>query len=183
MAVPLMNPQEERNHATFTALMRALSHPGREQTLPDTGLAAFVAIGEALVDLETSYYTPHDALAATLARTGARFLSPTQARYQFYPHLHDQHLDYLRVAPAGDYVAPEDSATLVVGCVIGSGPAMELRGPGIRSAIEVRIDGLPAAFWSLRAGTLRYPLGWDVFLVAGDRVIGLPRTTRAEMIE
>jgi len=48
-------------------------------------------------------------------------------------------------------------------------------------AIDIRLASIPDPFWALRAQICRYPLGWDVLLVAGDRVVGLPRTTQIEV--
>jgi alpha-D-ribose 1-methylphosphonate 5-triphosphate synthase subunit PhnH len=176
-----MNTEETLAHETFTALMWALSHPGQARSLPEAGLAAFAAIADALVDLETSYYTPDAALAPYLARTGARGRAPQSAMYQFYPTLQERDVESINIAPVGTHAYPDESATLVIGCVFGRGVRLSLRGPGLRDRAELVVDGLPTAFWRLRSRIIRYPLGWDVFLVAGDQVIGLPRTTTVEV--
>lgn len=176
-----MNTEETLAHKTFTALMWALSNPGQMQLLPEAGLVAFGAIADALVDLETSYYTPDTALEAHLARTGARERAPQSAMYQFYPVLQESDFEAINAAPIGTLTYPDESATLVIGCVFGRGVRLSLRGPGIRDRAELLVDGVPAAFWRLRSRIIRYPLGWDVFLVAGDQVVGLPRTTTVEV--
>ncbi|RDS78910.1 phosphonate C-P lyase system protein PhnH [Dyella monticola] len=52
-------------------------------------------------------------------------------------------------------------------------------GPGIRDTQTVAIDGLPADFWHQRAAlAAQLPLGIDLFFVAGQHVLALPRTTR-----
>jgi alpha-D-ribose 1-methylphosphonate 5-triphosphate synthase subunit PhnH len=178
---PTFHASEARQHATFTALMWALSYPGRVQTLPTTGLTAFAAIAEALVDLETSYYCADPELATLLAQTGGRLLPIAQAAYQFYPQLDEHTLESLTQAPIGSFADPEDGATLVLGCRSGAGQRCVLRGPGIQGTSEMLIAGLPTAFWELRARSINYPLGWDCFLVAGDQLIGLPRTTIVEV--
>jgi alpha-D-ribose 1-methylphosphonate 5-triphosphate synthase subunit PhnH len=180
MTTPRMTEIEARNHATFTALMWALSYPGRPQPLPENGDAA-ATVGAALLDLETSYFTPDAALDALLARMGARRRGPGEARYQFYPALGAEELGLLAAAPLGSYAYPDDSATLVVGCELGRGARLRLRGPGVDGEVELRVGGLPAEFWEHRAAAIRYPLGWDVFLVAGRSVVGLPRTTAVEV--
>ncbi|MCU0494031.1 MAG: phosphonate C-P lyase system protein PhnH [Chloroflexaceae bacterium] len=180
--LPLLTEPEKQAHASFIALMQALSYPGRPQRLPAAGQPAFVAIGEALVDLETSYHAPDPELAAAIARTGGRQRPVHEAHYQFYPQLHPAELDSLARAPVGSYLYPDESATLVLGCTLGSGQRLRLSGPGINGAVDVQVGGLPEAFWSLRAETVRYPLGWDIFLVAGDQVLGLPRTTVVEQL-
>jgi len=177
MHTPQMPPSEARNHATFQALMWALSHPGRTQLIPETGERAFVAVAEALLDLETSFFTPHAELSQALARTGARSLAPDRARYHFFRALGLDDREVLRAVSVGTYIAPDDSATLVIGAVLGRGQTLRLSGPGIREAAELRVEGLPAWFWELRAEAIRYPLGWDIFLLNENRVVGLPRTT------
>jgi alpha-D-ribose 1-methylphosphonate 5-triphosphate synthase subunit PhnH len=111
-----MTEAEARNHATFTALMWALSYPGRPQSLPARGLGALAAIGAALLDLETSYYTPDAELDGLLARTGARRARASEARYQLFPSLGPAELDALAAAPVGSYAYPDESATVVLGC-------------------------------------------------------------------
>ena len=101
--------------------------------------------------------------------------------YQFYPQLNAATLALLGDAPAGTYTYPDESATLLLGCTLGVGSRLRLRGPGIATFAELRIDGIPKAFWALREQVCRYPLGWDVLLVADNRVVGLPRTTQIEV--
>jgi alpha-D-ribose 1-methylphosphonate 5-triphosphate synthase subunit PhnH len=179
--MPTMNETEAREHATFTALMWALSYPGRPHTLPVTGSAAFTAIAEALVDLETGYFTPHAALAEQLARTGGRAQPPRQALYQFYPQLTPSMLDMLAAAPVGTHCDPDLAATLVLVCTLDKGARLTLRGPGIPATLTITLGGIPPEFWPMRTALGVYPLGWDVFFVAGDQVIGLPRTTLVEV--
>lgn len=177
MQTPMMNPAEMRNHQTFTALMWALSRPGQIQRLPDGGQAALLAIADALIDLETSYYTPDPELNRLLARTGARPQTSDSARYQFYPSLDAADLETLQHAPVGSYTYPDEAATLVIGCTFTAGIQLHLSGPGINGSTSITLGALPASLWTLREQTMRYPLGWDLFLVADDAVIGLPRTT------
>ncbi|MDY7079968.1 MAG: phosphonate C-P lyase system protein PhnH [Chloroflexota bacterium] len=177
-----MNDQESRTLRAFTALMWALSHPGRVQPLPGTGLDSFFVIGETLVDLETSYYTSFDELDQRLARLGGRPRPPQEAMYQFYAELDDADLLDLQEAPVGTYACPDESATLVIGAEFGSGLNLGLSGPGIPGTAELSVSGIPDAFWPLREKMICYPLGWDVFLVWGGQVVGLPRTTVVEIV-
>jgi alpha-D-ribose 1-methylphosphonate 5-triphosphate synthase subunit PhnH len=181
MAQPSMTTVEARTHATFTALMRALSYPGRVFRLPADGIGAFDAIVAALVDLETSYYTDHAALGRLLASTGGRARPIEAAMYQFYPTLGEAALSLLKDAPIGTYSYPDESVTLMIGCALGAGQALRLAGPGIAGVEHLWVDGIPETFWALREQVCRYPLGWDILLVSGDQVAGLPRTTRIEV--
>ena len=182
MASPLQSAAEARAHQTFTALMWALSQPGQAQSLPTGGLAAFAAIAEALVDLETSYHSNDPELQRLLASTGARTRRPSAAMYQFYPALTAAEVSSLGDAPRGTYNYPDESSTLVIGCTLGAGRRLRLQGPGIASMSELLVDSVPLTFWPLREQACRYPLGWDVLLIANDRVVGLPRTTQIEVV-
>lgn len=181
MTSPRMTPADTRAHQTFIALMWALSYPGRAYPLPAAELSAFVAISEALIDLETSFYTPDAALHQQLVRSGARSRPVDQAVYQFYPTLDDTGLRALRAAPVGTALAPDQSATLVIGCELTGGQRLRLRGPGIADATNLHVAGVPDDLWTLRNTACRFPLGWDLFLVADNLVAGVPRTTHLEV--
>lgn len=184
-AVPSATAEDLRSRSTFLALMNSLSRPGRIHELPlhmvdatqDTS-AACRLIGEALLDLETTFFTPDAGLGSALANTGARPASAEQAAYHFYPLLPGAAgLRAVEAATVGDHLYPDRAATLVVGCRLGSGQRLQLRGPGISGTCDLLVDGLPDRFWPLREARMRYPLGWDLFLIDGRQVVGLPRTT------
>ncbi|MEI7772442.1 MAG: phosphonate C-P lyase system protein PhnH [Chloroflexales bacterium] len=182
MTVPVMSPVDARQHATFTALMWALSYPGRAARLPAAGPDALALIGETLVDLEVGFFTPDAALAARLARTGGRSLPADSAPYQFYPRLGRSELSLLAAAPVGSHAAPDLGATIVIGCALDRGTCLHLSGPGIKGPCEVLVGNVSDELWDLRATAARVPLGWDMFLVAGHTVLGLPRTTAVEVL-
>lgn len=78
----------------------------------------------------------------------------------------------------GDPDYPDRSATLVVEMdrLVNHGPA--LTGPGIELATWLNLPET-AAF---RANRALFPLGFDTLFTAGDRIAGLPRSTRVEKI-
>jgi alpha-D-ribose 1-methylphosphonate 5-triphosphate synthase subunit PhnH len=182
MSIPPYTAQEARARETFLALMGSLSYPGRIHSLPASGNDAFAAIAEALLDLETSYSAASDPdLLSMLARTGARALPPETAAYHFHQRVDAATLTMIDKASAGTLLYPDQSATLILGAQIGVGVALTLKGPGIKGAPQIVIGGIPAAFWSARARACQFPLGWDIFLVDGASVIGLPRSTTIEI--
>lgn len=182
MQTPAYTMEEARTRKTFLALMWAMSHPGRPYSLPVRGLDAFRVIGETLLDLETSYYSPNFNLSSDFAHGGARPLPPDRAQYHFYPEMLSTHLETVAQASAGTMLNPDRSATLVIGCEVGSGRTFRLSGPGISYHTDLKIDFIPDAFWELRRKVARYPLGWDVFFVSGGQVVGLPRSTTLEKV-
>lgn len=180
MSQPTYTTEERHTRETFLALMWALSYPGRAYTLPDGDRSAWQQIGDTLLDLETSFYTPDPDLPAYLGRNGARALPPGAAAYHLYPLVDETALLAMEVAPIGTMPYPDSAATLFIGCTLGDGAALTLAGPGVPPGAPhvTRVAGVPAAFWALREARLRYPLGWDVILVSGRQVVGLPRTTQ-----
>lgn len=179
MQHPAFTPEEARTRETFLAMMWSLAYPGRVHNLPAEG-EVYTLIGETLLDLETSFYTPDEGLIEVLAATGSRLLTPERAAYHFYPVLSDALLDTVKQASIGTLEFPDESATLIIGCTLGTGQTLQLTGPGIPPAQEmsVQVGGLPVGFWELREKANRYPRGWDVLLVDGRQMVGLPRTTQ-----
>jgi alpha-D-ribose 1-methylphosphonate 5-triphosphate synthase subunit PhnH len=187
MQTPVYTPEEARTRETFLALMWAMSYPGRAYALPAAAgrrdaASSLHVIGETLLDLETSYYTPDFELSSTFNRFGARPLPPERAQYHFYAELLTRHLATVEQANAGTMLYPERSATLILGCAFGGGQTFRLSGPGIPYHVDIKIDLIPDAFWDLRAKVVRFPLGWDVFFVSGSQVIGLPRSAMLEKV-
>jgi alpha-D-ribose 1-methylphosphonate 5-triphosphate synthase subunit PhnH len=80
----------------------------------------------------------------------------------------------------GDLRYPDRSASLIVQ-VAGFHTDADTRfaGPGIRNTQSLAIDGLPRDFWLQRAAlAAQLPLGIDLYFVAAQHVVALPRTTR-----
>ena len=77
---------------------------------------------------------------------------------------------------------PDSSASLLLQVPsLEEGPAVTLKGPGIRDTATIRAAGLPAWFWNdWRLNAAQFPLGVDIFLTCGEAVIGLPRSILAE---
>jgi alpha-D-ribose 1-methylphosphonate 5-triphosphate synthase subunit PhnH len=184
MNYPPYTPVEARDRETFLALLAALSYPGRIQTLPITqdSSGPMAQIGMALLDLETRFYTRDALLADTLKRTGATAHDPQTAEYHFYPVMDSAALGDAVQARPGTMLRPDEGATLIIAAAFARGNIFRLRGPGIQDMVEIRLGGIPARFWSKRREAGPYPMGWDVFIVDGDRVIGLPRTTTIEAV-
>jgi alpha-D-ribose 1-methylphosphonate 5-triphosphate synthase subunit PhnH len=169
--------------------MWSASNPGRLERLPATPDGPLVAAAKALIDLETTYYSPDATLAARLARTGARSANPREARYQFYPQLDSADLAAIESAPTGTYSYPDNSATILIRTGVFAAAAdltrpvtrLRLSGPGVPSTRDVYVSDVPVALWAIRARAIHYPLGWDLFLIANEQVVGIPRTTVVEV--
>jgi alpha-D-ribose 1-methylphosphonate 5-triphosphate synthase subunit PhnH len=76
--------------------------------------------------------------------------------------------------------APEASTTLVIEVddLHTDGP-LTLTGPGIERQHRIGVAGFDAGRIAERAALAElFPRGLDIFLTCGERVVGLPRTTR-----
>ena len=69
---------------------------------------------------------------------------------------------------------------LIVRAQLTQGETLELSGPGIEQSRLLQIGGLPGGFWQLRRSLIRYPMGFDLLLVDGDCLVGIPRSTCVE---
>jgi alpha-D-ribose 1-methylphosphonate 5-triphosphate synthase subunit PhnH len=64
---------------------------------------------------------------------------------------------------------------------LGGGPSLSWRGPGIESENRVALP-LASGFWLEREAHNDFPRGLDVFFLAGNDLLGLPRSTRVAQI-
>ena len=182
----------------FRTALDALSRPGRIVTMPDLLpdgapaplMPATAALALALFDYETPVWL--DGAADTPAvRDWLRFhcgcplvADRAQARFAL-----------LAGAPGspgtmagfdtGTDAYPDRSATLIwqVGS-LSEGSAYRLAGPGIAQEESLKTNSLYAGFdsdWQKNAKL--FPRGLDLFLVAGDRLAGLPRTVTIMRVE
>ncbi len=182
----------------FRQVLQAMARPGQMAPLdrlpeapPPLGRAA-AALALTLFDLDTPVWLSEDLRAAAgdyLAfHTGAPLTRDLGAA-SFVLVADGNALPALDQIALGDPQYPERAATLIVQVArIKIAPpdnmGYRLRGPGILGQVVIQVDGLADEFWAaLRANRKRFPLGFDAVLVAGDAVLGLPRTVLIEALE
>ena len=177
LSTPTRSDAEVTANAAFDALLWALSRPGLTQQLPGPGEAPIIS---ALLDRECCVHSADPRLLPQIMRVGAEVAEIAEADHVFLGRMTDA--DVLRQVKTGSDFYPDDGATLVVQAEIGSGQRLRLTGPGVDGAVEVQICGLPDGFWRTRAAMIRYPMGFDLFVIDGARVLGLPRSTEVEVL-
>lgn len=177
LTTPTPDAEETQANAAFDAVLWACSRPGLPRHLPLPGETALIA---ALLDRECAAYAGDPLLIPVLAQTGARLVDLCQADHGFLGRLQD--LDLLGQCRTGSDLYPDQGATLVIRARFGQGPTIRLTGPGVDGAVVIQLDGLPAGFWQERARLIRYPMGFDIFFLDGERLIGLPRSTKVEVV-
>lgn len=169
---------EVRANATFEAMMWSIARPGEVRRMADAGFAPIV---EALLDLECVAYADEAGTARLIGETGAELTDDIGAAdHVFIAGLSDG-LERIAAINCGSDLYPDDGATLVVAAAIGRGGRLRLAGPGIDGTREIAV-ALPSAFWALRDRLCAYPRGFDLFVVDGRDVVGIPRSTLVEVL-
>jgi alpha-D-ribose 1-methylphosphonate 5-triphosphate synthase subunit PhnH len=168
---------------TFRAVLDAMARPGTIHALPP-GLTppaplapATAALLLTLADGETRLHIAPNCAAATgwlVFHCGVTpCANPAEAAFVLATTLPD-----LAALATGSDEAPQDSATVILQVeALGTGPALTLSGPGLKSPAEFRCTGLPPGFaqrWA--ANRALFPRGIDLILCAGNRLAALPRS-------
>lgn len=180
-----------QSQTAFRAVLDALANPGTLQTLAmpqaaPVGMAAeLVSILLTLCDHDTSLWLDpalraDAALVNFLAFHTAAPLTESPTAATFAAAASAAQLPALSRFNLGTQEYPDRSTTIVLALpALSGGPALRLRGPGIKDHIAISPQGLPADFvaqWS--ANRELFPRGVDLLLVADGQVMGLPRSTR-----
>lgn len=176
-AHPVPSDFEARTNASYEALMWALSRPGLTRKMPVEGQAGVI---EALLDRECNVHCAELALASIAARTGAALVAPSRADHLFFDRLPDPEI--LGQINLGSDLYPETGATVVCNVKLGQGMRLRLSGPGCNASVDVQVGGLPDGFWQNRARLMRYPMGFELFLIDGAQVLGVPRSCHVEVL-
>jgi alpha-D-ribose 1-methylphosphonate 5-triphosphate synthase subunit PhnH len=177
LASPPPSADETRDNACFDALLWALSRPGLPRTLPEPGERSIIA---ALLDRECRAYAADPLLVSEIMRTGAEIAELGAADHVFLGALGSNAA--LGDIAIGSDLYPDDGASVIIRAKLGEGAHLRLTGPGINEQVSVQISGLPEGFWDARAARIRYPVGFDLFLLDGAQVLGIPRSTKVETL-
>lgn len=175
---------------SFRAALKALAGPGVVQPLdapPLPGLApATYALCLALLDVDTPLWLS-PVFDTPIIRANLTFHcgcpivgTREQARFAL---LEGSELHDLRGFELGNDRYPDQSCTLLIQLPqLDGGLRLTWRGPGIQSENQVALP-LAEGFWSERDARNDFPRGLDAFFLAGNSVIGLPRSTRVSVTQ
>lgn len=183
-----------QSQATFRCLLEAMSRPGRPVELAvaadcPPGVAPWLgAAALALCDFDTPVWLAPgldrpDIAAWLRFHTGAPLVAaPAEAAFVLIEAAAIRDFSAFR---HGTDESPEDGATLLVAAPDLGGPAtITCRGPGIRDSILIPSCGLSDVAWTDRARlTGDFPRGVDLYIGAGRRLLGLPRSTELSLPE
>ena len=180
----------EQSQQAFRLILKALSEPGVIVELPDVPAwgalnTASTAVLLTLADQETplqlcAELKSEQVLTNIHFHTGAALANRPE---DIHLAVWDDQLQpaELSALPHGSEVSPEFGATLVVQVATLEGSdGLQLSGPGIEKQREIS-PSLPTALRNYLLGRpQRFPLGLDIILTSGGRLMALPRTTRVE---
>lgn len=173
---------EQVNRMNFRSALNALAYPGqahRVTPLFDSGLLALASV---LLYAEVTYHYQggHD-IHLIEALTGTR---PADAVLADYLLSDGESSELLAKARIGTPDSPELGATLVIDCSAATWSSKTvLAGPGIDGTRRLELPLSQELLADLAEKNSGFPLGVDCFLLVGrDGLIGLPRTTRIEVL-
>ncbi|MCW5697543.1 MAG: phosphonate C-P lyase system protein PhnH [Bauldia sp.] len=181
--VPVLGAQ-----AAFRALLAALSEPGT--IVPLTDMAEPPAPLGAAAGTILATLADHDAAVFLDERLRVKDVADWIAFHTGAPLTADAALASFAVLSApgtvplaafaeGSHDYPDRSTTVIVQVpALGGETAVRLTGPGIKTAREIALPVASGWLAEWRANHARFPLGVDVVFVAGETLLGLPRTTR-----
>lgn len=188
MLLPAFTDTIRSSQRVFRTALTAMSEPGLLHTVDDSlELDSIGAVDPAtyalclsLLDNDTSVWLAPEfdtaALRTNLAfHCGCKFVS---ARKQAdFALLTQNEMDDLSSFSGGTDRDPDQSCTLMLQLAsLEQGAAALLSGPGILNSRTVHLP-VSNTFWSQRHAH-QFPQGLDVFFTAGNRLMGLPRSTR-----
>lgn len=165
--------QPHTQQQAYRQLIQAFANPGQIETLSDDALLLTLAT---LLDGATSLADVHGLISAldqtrletvTAAPEVAHFVLADGAQAPaFTPSL-------------GTLESPEGGATLLLAITsVNEGNAYTLSGPGVDGVRNIALQGLnPAWLESRESWNAAFPMGVDILLLAGRKMLALPRTT------
>jgi alpha-D-ribose 1-methylphosphonate 5-triphosphate synthase subunit PhnH len=179
------------SQAAFRHCLGALAAPGTivhlgKDLAPIPPLdAAASALLFALLDRDTRLWLSPGAAAGRVPanlkfHTGCLFgATPGEADFALVAALDE--MPPLEEFNAGLQEYPERSATVVLQVPEISSHGWRLTGPGIRGEARLAVPALGEGFLAQwERNRARFPRGIDLYLTCGDRLCGLPRTTRIQ---
>ena len=177
------------SQAAFRALMDCMARPGEIKTLgrvdaPAPLAPATAALVQSLADYESPVWLDA-AFAAVPAiadwirfHTGAPIVNePRDAAFALIAD--PLALPAFAQFAQGSEEYPDRSATVIVQVERFAGPALVLRGPGIKTSHAFAAEPLPDDFAQrLRDYRELFPRGVDLVFVASEQIAALPRSLR-----
>lgn len=178
--------------AVYRDLLVAMSRPGTvcnlRRDVIESGRDQLMALAITLLDREVSFFVlDNDTLSHDIeTKTCSKIQNYNIADYIFIPS--GNSYGKIREAKRGSLEYPDRGATIIYQVEQLSESAekatLELRGPGIESAVSPEIKGLEREELLLLGEiNIHYPLGIDVLLIDLDnKIMALPRSVKITIL-
>ena len=176
MTAILPTADDLRDLAAYGALMGACARPGAILDLPEPGMGSII---QTLLDRETRVYVQEPELMPTVLQAGAILAELPEADHVLFGRAFTPSM--LSTVAVGSDLYPDGGANVFLPARLHTGAKLRLSGPGIKGARDVQID-LPPVVWDIRAKAARYPMGFELWLIDGAEVLGIPRSTEVEVL-
>lgn len=186
--------------AVFRIVLGAMAHPGRIMsvangkggltmpTAPSRFHPAAFALALTLLDFETPVWPDQKLAADQPAIDALRFhcgcsITEDPAGANFALIGDALHAPPLSSFHQGTSEYPDRSTTVLMQVNdLDDTRGARLTGPGIKTESWLAIDGVSSDFWQQWSANHRqFPLGVDLIVIAGSRLVALPRSIRAEI--
>ncbi|MDO8876850.1 MAG: phosphonate C-P lyase system protein PhnH [Pseudolabrys sp.] len=177
------------SQSAFRALMDAMARPGEVNILEGTGAPApmapaTAALVRSLADYETPIWLDATFAAAPAVTEWIRFhtgapivTAPGDAAFALIAD--PRALPDFTAFAQGSEEYPDRSTTAIIQIERFAGPALVLKGPGIKTILAFAAEPLPDDFSRrLRDNRELFPRGIDLVFVAGRQIAALPRSVR-----
>jgi len=169
-------PDDLRDLAAYQALMGACARPGTIHALPEPGMGAII---QTLLDRETRVFVQEPELMPAVLKTGAILAELPEADHVLFGRAFAPSI--LAEVAVGSDLYPDEGANVFLPAALNVGQRLRLSGPGIKDAREVQVN-VPTELWDIRAKAARYPMGFELWLIDGAEVLGIPRSTQVEVL-
>jgi alpha-D-ribose 1-methylphosphonate 5-triphosphate synthase subunit PhnH len=186
---PAFASQSFASQSAFRAAMECFARPGEVRSLEGVAAPAPLAPATAsLIQSLADYETPVwlDGCFTAGAEAGAWIRFHTGAPLVSEPGLaafaliaDSRRIPSLAQFAQGTAEYPDRSATLLIQVECFGGNQFDIAGPGIKGIAGFAAEPLPDDFADrLAENHALFPRGVDIVLIAGDRIVALPRSAR-----
>lgn len=170
----------------FRIALKAISEPGLSHELGlvaelDSLAPATYALALTLLDSDTTVWlSPSMDTPAVRANLAFHCACPItgQAQEADFALLQASEAEYITLFNNGTDRDPELSCTALIQlCSLDGGQTTIWQGPGIETQREVALP-VETVFWQNRQAVTKFPCGIDMYFIAGERIMALPRSTQ-----
>ena len=182
--MPIEHNIERANRTNFRSCLEALSRPGKPQNIEPLFNSPLLGLASVFLYAEVSHhYDGTLDFEVIRALCGSPQRSAEMADYLFYESAEPEMLDKLKF---GTPENPEDGATLTCQICDEKSPStpVKMSGPGINGHLTTTLPLQVTFLQRLMEKNTHFPLGIDLFIISnGNMLIGIPRTTRIEVLQ